>query len=97
MYRIVVTCHYPDWPAGVKTWCESLSCVVGPIKKLSAVKKLLRRRGFEHGQHYPFTWTVHPGGDEPYYEAKIVQSYAEDSVLMAQLPEHICRGDDDIF
>lgn len=95
MYRIIVTCHYPGWPDGVKTWFESLTCVAGPFKKLTRAQKHLRRRGFERRPRCPFTWTVHPHGDEAYYEAKIVRADAWDRVLTGVLPEHVCAGDDD--
>ncbi len=94
MYRIIVTCHYPDWPQGVKTWLESLTCVAGPVKKLSRAENHLRRRGFEKGGHYPYSWTVHPNGDEAYYEAKIVRSDALGAVSVGKLPDHVCAGDD---
>ncbi len=94
MYRIIVTCHYPDWPRGIKTWFESLVCVAGPFTKLSRAQKLLRRRGFEKGHAYPRTWTVHPNGDEAYYEAKIVSSDHGDEVGVGKLPAHVCAGDD---
>ncbi len=97
MYRIIVTCHYPDWPDGIKIWFESLVCVAGPFKKLAKVQKLLRRRGFEPGRCYPFTWTVHPHGDEAYYEAKVVCTESWDKVRTGSLPEHVCAGDDDLF
>lgn len=97
MYRIIVTIHYSDRPQGIKMWFESLVCVAGPFKKLSAVRKLLHRRGFKQGQCYPFTWTVHPNGDEAYYEAKVVCSEIWDKVEVRGLPEHVCAGDDDLF
>jgi hypothetical protein len=71
MFIIIVTLHYPDWPDGCKTWCESLWAIVGTFGRQRRAEKHLIERHFERCRDG--SWSMHPNGDEAYYEAKIVE------------------------
>ncbi len=71
-FIIIVTLHCPDWPDGVKTWGEHLWSIVGPFRSERRATRHLREHFFETRRGGG--WSVHPRGDEAYFEAKIVRA-----------------------
>jgi len=71
-FLVIVTLHCPDWPDGCKTWGESLWSIVGPFRNERRAARHLREHCFE--QRRDGNWSVHPQGDEAYFEAKVVSA-----------------------